>query len=76
MSEIKFAGYDWRKIQPGDLIICSRTRNSLIYFPERVGKMGILIKRGERSSKRVESDLVLVDGEIMRIDLKNWESVK
>jgi hypothetical protein len=75
MSEVKRAGKDWYKIQPGDLIVCVKTRDALIYFPAEIGKVGIFIKRGEKTSKRVESDLALVDGEITRIDLINWERV-
>ena len=72
MSTLKTEGKDWYKIQSGDLIVCVKTRDALRYFPERIGKAAIVIKRDRKSL----INLVLVDGKFMRVDLANWERVK
>jgi hypothetical protein len=74
-SMVKRAGKDWYNIHPGDLIVCVRTRDTLFHFPELIGKVGIFIKRGLKTSKRVESDLALIDGEVRPIEVINWERV-
>ena len=72
MSTLKTEGKDWYKIQSGDLVVCVKTRDALRYFPERIGKIGIVIKRDRTSLV----DLVHVDGKFMRVDLANWEKVE
>lgn len=75
MAEVKRAGKDWHKIRPGDLIVCAKTRDVLMYSPDMIGRTGICVRRGEKTSKRVESDLALIDGQVVMIDLVNWERV-
>ena len=72
---LKRAGKDWHSIEPGNLIVCVKTRDTLQYAPEMIGKVGIFIKRGLKTSKKVESDLALIDGEVKPIDVINWERV-
>ena len=73
MSEVKRAGKDWHKIQPGDLIVCVKTHDALLYYPELIGMVGIFVKRGQKTSKKVESDLALIDGEVKIITDTDWE---